>query len=103
MNPTPNITTYENARDEIFNVILLYFNKLILPTAAFVVGFFLFWSIFKYFTAYGDPAKLEAAKKSLTWTIIGAVVVALAFVAVRWIMALTGATEQIKGLPSDYF
>lgn len=33
------------------------------------------WGAFQYFTAYGDPQKIDAGKKTLTWAIIGLVVI----------------------------
>ncbi len=72
------------------------FENLLMPTAAFVVGVFLFWGVFKYFTAYGDPTKLEQAKKTLFWAIIGAAVIALSYVAITWIIRLVAVKEPFE-------
>lgn len=38
-----------------------------------------------YITAGSDPTRAEAAKKNLTWAIIGIVIVALSYVLVEWV------------------
>ncbi len=43
-----------------------------------------------YITASNDPAKAEAAKKNLTWAIIGIILVALSFVIVQIVAKLVG-------------
>lgn len=46
---------------------------------------------FKYLTAGGDPKSVEAARKTLTYAIIGLVLIALAYLILRFISILTGA------------
>ena len=46
---------------------------------------------FRYITAGGDPKGVESAKKTLTYAIGGIVLVALAFLILRFIESFTGA------------
>jgi len=46
---------------------------------------------FNYLTSGGDPKKIEGAKATLTYAIIGIVVLVLAFLIIRLIETLTGA------------
>jgi len=45
---------------------------------------------FKYMTAGGEPPKIEAARKTLTYAILGIVFIALAFLILRFIGVFTG-------------
>lgn len=45
--------------------------------AAFFALFGMFMAVYGYFTAYGNQAKIDKAKKTITWVIIGTVVVIL--------------------------
>lgn len=47
---------------------------------------------FKYLTSGGDPKALDSAKKTLTYAIGGMVILALAFLFLRFIEVFTGAT-----------
>ena len=51
---------------------------------------------FRYLTAGGDPKAVEAAQKTLTYAIIGVVVVACAFLILRLI-------ENFTGVPVTFF
>lgn len=44
-----------------------------LDIAGIVAAIYIVIGAFQYFTAYGDEAKAEAGKKTLTWAIIGLV------------------------------
>lgn len=46
---------------------------------------------FRYITAGGDPKNVEAARKTLTYAIAGIVLIALAFLVIRFIEVFTGA------------
>lgn len=46
---------------------------------------------FQYITSGGDPKKIEAARKTLTYAIAGIIAVALAFMILRFFQVLTGA------------
>lgn len=72
-----------------------YFVQIILPAAAFIVGAFFFYGVAKYFTAYGDEAKAESAKKTITWAVIGALVVLLSFAIIKWVGALLGENLEV--------
>lgn len=45
---------------------------------------------YQYLTSEGDPAKVESARKTITFTIIGIVIVIFAFAIVRGIGYVTG-------------
>lgn len=50
---------------------------------------------FRFLTAGGDPKNAEAARKTLTSAILGLVLVALAYLILRFIGFITGAEENI--------
>lgn len=56
------------------------------------IAFFLMLLLggFQYLTAGGEPPKVEAASKTLTWAIGGLVFIALAFLFLRFIEVFTG-------------
>lgn len=49
----------------------------------------------KYITSKGDPAKVESAKKTITWTLVGLVLIFLSFFIVGLISSITGV-DQIQ-------
>ena len=76
------------------------FNNVVSVALAFA-GIVLFVMLilggFKYLTAGGEPPKVEAAKKTLTYAIAGIVFVALAFLILRFIGVFTGVdVSQFK-------
>jgi TRAP-type C4-dicarboxylate transport system permease small subunit len=71
----------------IFNNIV----SVILGLAGVVLFLLLLMGGFKYITAGGDPKAVEGAKKTLTYAIIGFVVIASAFLVLRFIQEFTGA------------
>ncbi len=54
--------------------------------------FFIFFAGFKFMTSGGDPKQVEGARKTLTFAIIGLVVILLSFAVINLISQLTGAT-----------
>lgn len=64
----------------------------ILPTAFFLVIAFGVYGGILYITAYGNEEKATKGKNTITWSIIGAIVIILAFVIVRFVsITLLGA------------
>lgn len=53
--------------------------KIALTYAGIIAVIILLWGAFLYVTSYGDDAKIETAKKTVLWSIIGLVVLALAY------------------------
>ncbi len=49
--------------------------KIILRFAVPVIVFFIMYAGFLYVTAQGDPSKIETARTSLTWAVIGGVII----------------------------
>ena len=68
----------------------------ILPTAFFLVILFAIYGGILYFTAYGNEEKATKGKNTFIWAIVGAIVIALAFVLIRYVGFLTGAEEVQK-------
>jgi|GEM_PF-1017049 len=56
----------------------------ILPIAAFVILAFGIYGGILYFTAYGSEEKATKGKNTIIWAVVGAIVVALAWVLIRW-------------------
>ena len=64
--------------------------------------FFFFFALFliifagaRYITSKGDPQKVEGAKKTLTWAIVGLIFIFLSFFIVSLISNITGV-DQIQ-------
>lgn len=55
---------------------------LLLDAAGILAAIFIIIGAFQYLTAFGEESKAEEGKKTLTWAIIGLVVIILAQVAV---------------------
>ena len=53
--------------------------KVALDTAGMLAVIILLFAAFNYATAYGNDAKAEAAKKTIFWTIVGLLIMALAY------------------------
>lgn len=67
--------------------ILTFSNSLVgiaLDIIGIVAVIMIIYSAFIYVTAYGDDSKAETAKKTLFWSIIGLVTVALAYALVHF-------------------
>ncbi len=66
--------------------VLDFITKTLIPIAldlAIIIGtLMIFYSAFLYVTSFGEENKAETAKKTLLWSIIGTIVVALAKVIV---------------------
>ena len=68
----------------------------ILPTAFFLVIAYGLWGAIQYFTAYGSEEKAAKGKKTMTWAIVGAVVIASAFLIIRYVLRVIGAPEDVS-------
>ena len=58
--------------------------KAILPIAAFVIIMFGIYGAVLYFTAYGSEEKANKGKTTMLWAVVGALVVAAAWLIVNW-------------------
>lgn len=66
----------------------------ILPTAFFLVIAFGVYGGILYFTAYGNEEKATKGKNTITWAFVGALIIILAFVIVRYVATtLLGAPD----------
>jgi hypothetical protein len=70
----------------------------ILPTAFFLIIAYGIWGAVQYFTAYGSDEKATKGKKTMTWAIVGAIVVASAFLIVRYVNYVIGASDVSSDL-----
>jgi len=52
---------------------------IIMSALIFITVVFVFYGSFQYFTAYGNDAKAENAKKTITFAIVGFLIAVLAF------------------------
>ncbi len=72
----------------------------VLQSALAIAGVALFIMLliggFKYLTGGGDPKSLESAKSTLTWAIIGLVLVAVAFLILVIIANFTGVKSILN-------
>ena len=57
-----------------------------------VALFFIIWSGAKLVTSEGDQKRVEGARKTLTWAIIGLVIILLSFLIINLISFLTGVS-----------
>mgnify|MGYP001581108587 CR=1 FL=1 len=71
------------------------FQNIVFAALAFagaVAVFFVIYAGIRYITSRGDPKAVEGAKNTLTWAIIGLVVIVLSFLIIQFIAAFTGAS-----------
>ncbi len=62
-----------------------------LGLAGLAAVFFIIFAGFKFLTSGGDPKQVEGARKTMTYAIIGLIVIALAFAIIQIIGDITGA------------
>lgn len=62
-----NITSIEQ-------LVLIIINNIVIPIGSVVVVFFIIYSGFLFVTAQGNESKLERAKHSFLWALVGAAV-----------------------------
>lgn len=60
--------------------------------AGAVAVFFIVLSGIKFLTSGGDPKQVEGARKTLTYTIIGLLIVFLSFAIIKLVGTITGAS-----------
>jgi hypothetical protein len=61
-----------------------------LTFAGVVALFMIIYSGFRFVTSGGDPKGVENAKKTLTWAIIGLILILLSFGIINFLSVLTG-------------
>lgn len=83
--PTPPATLQD------FEGVFASILGLTIPLAGIVLFFVFLFGGFRYLTAGADPSKVEAAKKTLTYAILGTVLFALAYLILVFIASFTGA------------
>jgi len=59
--------------------------SLLINFAGIIALIMIFYATIIYVTSYGDDAKIETAKKTLLWSIIGVIIVALAWIIVYFV------------------
>jgi hypothetical protein len=66
-----------------------------------VAVFLIMYAGYQYLTSQGDQEKVQAARKTLTFTIIGLVIVVFAFFILRFIVIFTGVDlDQLTTPPT---
>ena len=60
--------------------------------AGVVALFLIVYSGIRFITSSGDPKAVEGARNTLTWAIIGLIVIILSFTIIKFIAVFTGAT-----------
>lgn len=80
---------------DLVNIVENIFNLLIRLTGilAFIT---LIISGFQYLTAGGDPKKAQSARDTITYAILGLVLVILAYFILRFISEFTGVTRVLE-------
>lgn len=58
--------------------------------AGVVALFIIIWGGYKFMTSGGDPKQLDTARKTLTYAIIGLIIVFLSFFIINFISTVTG-------------
>lgn len=77
-----------------FPIIIMNIVTILLTLAGIVAVFMIIFSGFKFVTSGGDAKQAEGAKKTLTFAVIGLVVVMLVFVIVPAIASVTGIKKE---------
>ena len=60
--------------------------------------FFIVWGGIRFITSSGDPVKVEGAKKTITYAIVGFVIIVLSFVIIKVFSGITGVDCQFIGV-----
>ncbi len=68
------------------------------PLAGVAAIILIIWSGIKFLTSGGDPLKVEGAKKTLTWAVVGLVIVLMAFVIFKIFSLVSGVNCTILGV-----
>lgn len=79
---------------ECFPIILMNIITVLLVLAGLVAVFIIIYSGLKFVTSGGDPKQAEGARKTLTFAVIGLVVVMLVFIIVPAIAKVTGIRKE---------
>lgn len=66
--------------------------------AGIIALFFIIFSGIKFLTSQGDPKQVEGARKTLTWAIVGFVLILSSFLIVRTISVITNVPLNTLGL-----
>lgn len=82
-----------------FQPIFLNIVSILIPVGGIVLFVMLIMGGFAFMTSSGDPRKAEGAKSTLTYAIIGVVVLALAFFIIQLIAGFTGVTGILEFNP----
>ena len=97
INPVPGVHTTDNGIATIKGFEWI-FNNIVFSIIAFA-GIALFVMLlvggFKYLTSAGSPESVAAAQKTLTYALIGMVLVALSFLILFLIQTFTGANVTV--------
>lgn len=84
--------TFKEIKPVIFDILQQY----ILPTAFFLVIAYGIYGGILYITSYGNEEKATKGKNTMVWAIVGAIIIALAFVIVRYVaIGLLGADSTV--------
>lgn len=86
----PSSWGLDQIRELVANVI-----QLAMSIAGGIAIILLIWAGFQYFTAYGNEEKAQKAKTTITWAIVGLVVIILAKLIVMEIWGLI-TSEPLK-------
>ena len=78
----PNETSLGPAIGDLYNIAVFF---------AFIIAFFLVvWGGIKLITSHGDPKAVEGGRKTITYAIVGLVLVIVAYFIVFIVQGLTG-------------
>lgn len=67
-----------------------------LIASGIVAVIFIIWAGARYVTSGGDQKRVDAARKTLTWAIIGLIIILMSFFIVNFIGVLTGTQDCIN-------
>ena len=66
--------------------------------AAVATVFFIVWGGIRFITSGGDPLGVEKAKKTITYAVMGAAIIFLAFIIIKIFSSITGVECQFLGI-----
>jgi hypothetical protein len=72
-----------------------------LLASGIVAVFFIIWGGARYVTSAGDQKRIDAARKTLMWAIIGLILILLSFFIVNFVGVLTGTEDCINKVGFD--
>lgn len=92
ITPLINPTTFPAARFGTISNLMSILTPMIMLLAALIFGGMLFRAAYKIITASGDPEKIADARRTVSWAVVGIIVISLSYFLVRLVGLIFNVT-----------